>query len=232
MQSLAGLAGVNANTDAYDVVAAVVAALRLGDQAASGESPGGAYGVQGRLGAGVGEAHQVKAGDALAQQLRQPHLVPVGGVVHHTLIQLDMHGLHHWFRRVSQYQRRHGADKVQAVGAVSVNDVGPIGLVHKYGVWVPENGIPAVASGQVAFRFLPRFFGPWSPFDVAVNFTGHGVPSGMYFQDSRFLAGFRRRQPPELRALGSRRAAACRCRSSRPWRRGTIVLPPASLMER
>ena len=61
------LAGSTRRADGDGVVGAVVASLGLGEALLAGNGAGGAEGVHGGLGAGIGEADEVEAGDALAE---------------------------------------------------------------------------------------------------------------------------------------------------------------------
>ena len=173
MQAFTGLAGVYAYTDAHDVVAAVVAALGLGDEAAACEGPGGADGVERGLSARVGETHQVEARNALAEDSSQSNLVPVGGVVHHPLLQLLANGVHYRLRPVPQYQGGHRADEIQPVGAIGIHDVSARRLFDENGVRFPEDGIAAVSSGEVALRFFPRRPRLGGEFQIAFSLVAH-----------------------------------------------------------
>ena len=208
-EALAGLAGVYSHADADGIVAAVVAALGLGDEAAASESAGRPDGVQRGLGAGVGEPHQLETGDALAQQPGQPHLMPVGSVVHHTLLKLGAHRLDHRLRGVAQDQCSHRAYEVQPVRSVGVHHVGSGSAVDEDGVGFPEDGVAAVSAGQVALRLLPRRLGLGGQLQVAVHFVAHWRVSGKGVCAERRVTPAR-----ERRAVGNRCAAMSRCLGS------------------
>ena len=98
---VAGLGGVDAEADRDGVVGAVVAALGLGEALLAGNGASGAEGVHGGLGAGVGEADEVEAGDALAEELGQAYLVTAGGIVDDASVELLPDGLYNRGGRVA-----------------------------------------------------------------------------------------------------------------------------------
>ena len=139
MGSLPRSRWVDANAHAYGVVAAVVTAFHLGNEALARHRPGGADTVQSGLGPGIGETDQLEAGYPLTEDFCQTHLLPVGSVVDDSPLQLLPHGFHHRLGGMAQYQGGHGADKVQPVAAVNVDDVGSGSPLHEDGVRVPED---------------------------------------------------------------------------------------------
>ena len=134
--------------DLHRVVAAVIAALELGDQVPAGEGARQAYGVQAGLGAGVGEARPFQAGHAAAQLRARLGLVPHGRAQGNPALQLRLHRRHHGRVVVAQDLTRVVVGEVGVAVAVHVEQVRAVAALHGQRVGAVEVG----ALGDAARR--------------------------------------------------------------------------------
>ena len=167
---------VDPQADQHCIVGPVITTFHLGKLAAAGERASGANGVQGCLGARVGEAYLVKRGDALAQQFREFHLVAVGRVVGQTQLHLPPRSVEHGSGAVAEDHGGHRVNEVEALDSVGVGDHRSLRRFGEDRVRVPEDGMPAVAVGQVPAGLLPDSLGLGRSFNVTGYFiVSHGT---------------------------------------------------------
>ena len=96
-----------------------------------------------------------REGNALAQELREADLVPVGCVVDEAVGRLILHGFNYRRIGVAQDECGHITYEVESVGAVYVQGVAPLAMLYIYRVGLPENAVPGVSSRHIRLGFLP-----------------------------------------------------------------------------
>ena len=207
---------VDPQADQNGIMGSVVAAFHFGELAAPGECAGGPQGVQRRLGTGVGETHLLERGDAFAQQAGQLDLMPVGGVIRQAQFHLLTGRLQHRGRAVAQDHGGHRVDEIQALHAIGIRDHRALGGLGEDRIGIPENGMPAVAIGQITAGFLPDRAGFGGSFQVAGYFVVWQLRTPVVMMGLGSFSCLRRRgwrrPPPAGLRRGSIFPARSRCR--------------------
>ena len=144
----AGLLQRGRDRDLHRVVAAVVAALELGDQVPAREGARQAHRVQAGLGPGVGEARPFQAGHAAAQLRAHLGLVPHGRAQGDAALQLRLHRRHHGRVVVAQDLAGVVVGEVGVPVAVDVEQVRAVAALHGQRVGAVEVGALGDAAGR------------------------------------------------------------------------------------
>src|SRR6266545_5022928 len=173
----AGLFEIGRDADQDPVVGAVIGALELGDLAPPREGPRHPHRVHRRLGAGIGEADGLHAGDALRQDLGQAHLVLARTRKGHAPARRVLDGLDDGRVGVAQDQARVIAVEVQSLDAVGVPDARAFSPRDIERIRIEEDRRAAVAARHHTERFLVELARACALSLVVVDrvFEGHGL---------------------------------------------------------
>ena len=184
------------DADLHRVVAAVIAALELGDPVPAGEGARQADRVQARLGPGVGEARPFQAGHAAAQLRAHLGLVPHRRAQRDAALQLRLHRRHH-----------RGVVVAQDLAGVVVGEVGVPVAVH-----VEQIRTVAALHGQRVGAVEVGALGDAARGGVGVGREAlQGAGSGGEEARLEVVCGFHRETPrPTIAVCGPRSADAHR----------------------
>ena len=125
--------GAGTGLDQHGIRVSMVAAGKLDDFAPAGGAPRQAQGGHDGLGAGIDHAHHLRAGH-LGHQLGHLHLDLRGRAEAQAVAHGLQHGLLHRLVAVTQDQRSPGADEVNILVAVHVDDAASLALRKKPGI--------------------------------------------------------------------------------------------------
>ena len=119
---IAGRRDIGRDADLNRVVVAVIRAFALRQQVLAGKGARRTDGVERRFGAGVDETDLVERWHAFAHQLAPLDHQGRGRGIRHTLLKLRRQSLDHRGMPMTEYERRHVVDEIDALVAVNVGD--------------------------------------------------------------------------------------------------------------
>ncbi len=134
---------------------AVVAAFELHDEVAPGEAAGHANGRHGGFGAGVHQPHHLDGGDGVADRFRQLNFLLRGRAEAGADLERAFERRQDFGMPVAQQQRSPGADVIDVLVAIHVEDVAPSPRAR-------NGGLPPTLRNARTGEFTPPGIRLWA----------------------------------------------------------------------